>query len=57
MVSNIDKEDVISVADSLHITLTEEQVNKVLLMYNDEEEKDVTATWVEITENCIYQVV
>lgn len=57
MVSNVDREDVISVAEQLHINLTEEQVNKIILMYPHEEECDPSATWDLIVENCIYQIV
>ena len=57
MVSNIDRVDVIAVAAELSITLTEEQMNKVLHMYLHEEECDPSATWNLIVENCIYNVI
>ncbi len=57
MVSNIEKQDVLNVAEDLFITLTEDQVNQVLNMYSHEEECDPTSSWVEIVENCIYQIV
>lgn len=57
MVSNIDREDVIRVAESLMIPLTEDQINEVLHMYPHEEECDPSATWDLIVENCIYQIV
>jgi len=57
MVSNIDRVDVIAVAAELSITLTEEQMNKVLHMYPHEEESDPSATWNLIVENCIYNVI
>ncbi len=57
MVSNIDRVDVIAVAGELSITLTEEQINKVLHMYPHEEECDTTGTWDRIVENCIYNVI
>ena len=56
MVSNIGKTDVLVVANSINKQLSEEQVNKVILMYADEEESDSSATWNLIVENCIYQV-
>jgi hypothetical protein len=56
MVSNIDKKDVIRVAESLMITLTENQINEVLHMYPHEEECDPSSTWIEIVENCIYNI-
>ena len=57
MVSNIDREDILYVAEELKIFLTEDQVNQVLNMYSHEEECDPSATWNLIVENCIYQVV
>lgn len=57
MVSNVDNEDVLSVASELNISLTDEQVNKIVLMYPHEEECDPTSTWNLIVENCIYQVI
>jgi hypothetical protein len=57
MVSNIDREDVIRVAESLMIPLTEDQINEVLHMYPHEEECDPSGTWDRIVENCIYQIV
>jgi hypothetical protein len=57
MVSNIDRKDVIRVAESLMIPLTEDQINEVLHMYPHEEECDPSGTWDLIVENCIYQIV
>jgi hypothetical protein len=57
MVSNIDREDVIRVAESLMIPLTEDQINEVLHMYPHEEECDPSSTWDLIVENCVYQIV
>lgn len=57
MVSNIDREDVLNVAEDLKIILTEEQVSKVMHLYPHEEECDPTATWNLIVENCIYQII
>lgn len=57
MVSNVDNEDVLSVASELNISLTDEQVNKIVLMYPHEEECDATGTWNLIVEHCIYQVI
>lgn len=57
MVSNIDREDVLDIAESLNISLTEEQINKIILLYPHEEECDPTGTWELIVENCIYQIV
>lgn len=57
MVSNVDNEDVLSVASELNINLTDEQVNKIVLMYPHEEECDPTGTWNLIVEHCIHQVI
>lgn len=57
MVSNINREDVIQVAESLMIPLTEEQINQVMHLYPHEEECDPTSTWELIVENCIHQIV
>jgi len=57
MVSNICREDIVSVAESLNIQLNETQINNVLHMYQHEEECDTTSTWDLIVENCIYQVI
>lgn len=56
MVSNIGRTDVLVVANSINKQLTEEQVNKVILMYPHEEECDPTGTWNLIVEDCIYSI-
>lgn len=56
MVNTISETDVVVVANSINKKLTEEQVNKVLLMFSHEEECDTISTWNFIVENCIYQV-
>lgn len=56
MVIGVEPEDVMRVADDLNISLTEQQVNKVLHIYAYEEECDPSATWELIVENCIYNV-
>jgi uncharacterized protein YpuA (DUF1002 family) len=53
MVSNIEREDVISVADNLGVKLTDKQIDKVIAMYNHEEECDPNSNWIEIVKNCI----
>lgn len=57
MVSNIDTEDVLDVAQRINKELTPEQVNKVMHLFQYEEECDTTGTWDLIVENCIYQVI
>lgn len=56
MVSNIGRTDVLVVANSINKKLTEEQINKVILMYPHEEECDPTGTWNLIVEHCIYSI-
>jgi len=56
MVSNIGRTDVLVVANSINKKLTEDQVNKILLMYPHEEECDPTGTLNLIVEHCIYSV-
>ena len=56
MVIGVEPEDVMRVADDLNISLTEQQVSKVLHIYAHEEECDPSATWELIVENCIYNV-
>lgn len=53
----IDKEDVIDVAESINVSLSQKQINQVLDMYNHEEECDPTGNWRYITEHCIRQVI
>lgn len=57
MVSNIDEQDIITVAKSINKELTAEQISKVLHMYPHEEECDPTGNWNLIVEHCIYQVI
>jgi hypothetical protein len=57
MVSNIDRDDILYVAEELKIFLTEEQVSQVMHLYPHEEECDPTGTWELIVENCIYQII
>jgi hypothetical protein len=57
MVCNINREDVIAVAERVMAPLTEEQINKVMDIYNFEEECDPTGSWDLIVEHCINQVI
>lgn len=56
MVSNVSRTDVLIVAQKMRMTLTEEQVKKVMEIYNHEEECDPNGNWNEIVEHCIKQV-
>ena len=53
----ITKDDVISVANNISVSLNEEQINQVMEMYDSEERNDTTGTWDLIIENCIYQII
>jgi hypothetical protein len=48
--------DVINVADRIHQTLTEKEINWVLLCYEDAQRQDPTGTWNLIVEDLIYQI-
>lgn len=53
----IQKEDIIEVAETLNITLTETEIDNVLSIYESEADNDPTATWDLVVENCIYNVI
>ena len=56
MNNQITKENVIEVADSISIKLTDDQINEVLEMYPYDQEQDPTATWDLVVENIIYSI-
>lgn len=51
---SLSKQDVISVASSIGITLTTEQISEVLQLYPEDQKQDPTATWDLVVENIIY---
>jgi hypothetical protein len=51
------KEDVVSVATGISISLTEEEIQEVLEMYPEAQENDPSGTWDLVIENCIHNVV
>ena len=53
----INKEDVLQVAESLHIELNNEQIEYVLENYQYEVEADPTGEWYLRIENLIYQII
>ena len=53
----LSKEDVLQVAKSINVTLTDEQITEVLKIYPAEQEQDPTGTWNLVIENCIYQII
>ena len=54
--SNIEKEDVLSVAYDIKKNLTDKQVLYVLENYDSAQEEDPSATWDLVVENLIYQI-
>ena len=56
MNNQITKQNVIEVADSISIKLTDDQINEVLEMYPFDQEQDPTATWDLVVENIIYSI-
>jgi len=53
-VEQITKEDVIQVANSLNIDLTEDRIREVIENYSPED--DPTSNWSEIVESLIYNL-
>ena len=54
---NLVKEDVQSVANSINVVLTDEQIVEVLRMYPYDQKLDPTATWDLVIENIIYTLI
>jgi hypothetical protein len=50
------EEDVIDIANTIGKTLTEKEIEWVLLCYEDSQRQDPIATWNLVVENLIYQV-
>jgi hypothetical protein len=57
MTNKIDKFDVHLVAERLNITLTDQQLDRVLELYEEYEDNDPTATWDLIVENIVYNII
>jgi hypothetical protein len=54
MSNNITREDILNVASTLRVNLTNNELNQVIELYPSEERNDKTATWDLIVEQCIY---
>ena len=54
--NQIEKEDVLSVAKSLKVTLTDEQVSEAINRYPAEQEEDPSGTWNLVVEKIIYDL-
>lgn len=48
--------DIKSISNILKMSLTQVEIDKILSMYEEEEENDPTATWDLIVEHCIYNI-
>jgi hypothetical protein len=53
----VTKEDIVNVANSIGITLTEAEINWALLCYEDAQRQDPSGTWNLVVEDLIYQAV
>jgi hypothetical protein len=53
----VTREDIIDVANSIGITLTEAEINWALLCYEDAQRQDPSGTWNLVVEDLIYQAV
>lgn len=56
-VPKITKEDIINVATSVSITLTDKEIEWVLLCYEDAQRQDPSGTWNLVVEDLAYQAV
>lgn len=52
----IEADDVKSVADSLGMALTQEQIDSVVKLYESEQDDDPSAEWYLVVEKIIYDV-
>lgn len=52
----IERLDVIQVADSINVSLTESEVSDIIIMYPSEALNVPSATWDLIVENIIYNI-
>jgi len=53
----ITKEDIIDVANSINVELTESEIYWILSYYKDAQEQDPSGNWNMVIENLIYQSV
>lgn len=56
-VPKVTKEDIIEVANSVGITLTESEINWALSCYEDAQRQDPSGTWNLVVEDLCYQAV
>ena len=57
MKPNLCAEDVISVANSIGVVLSGEEIGDVLRQYPYDQKMDPTATWDLVVENIIYTII
>lgn len=55
-IEKLDKEDVIKVAESIHIELTEKEIEDVVVRYHEGCANDPFCEWFLIVEQLIYDV-
>jgi hypothetical protein len=53
----VTKEDIVDVANSIGITLTEKELDWALLCYEDAQRQDPSGTWNLVVEDLVYQAV
>ena len=56
MNNNITKEDVYTVAKSVHMQIDDSVAKEVISRYEEESKNDPTATWELIIENILYNI-
>lgn len=56
-VPKVTKEDIINIATSVGITLTETEINWVLLCYEDAQRQDPSGSWNLVVEDLCHQAV
>lgn len=56
MVSTINEKDIINIANKININLDSMQVNKVMHLFQFEEECNVAKNWEYIVQDCIFQI-
>ena len=57
MVGNINENDVLKVANSLSIELNNSQINRIIHLFQYEEECDINACHEILITDCIFQVI
>lgn len=53
----VTKGDIVNVATSIHVVLTEKEIEWALLCYEDAQRQDPTGSWNLVVEDLVYQAV